>query len=222
MLKIHQLWYEWLKRTEVDDWTDRMKATLINCEEPFEMWWEDRRQYFEPGFEVEPLWVLKTDKDWHDHKDPDELIVHVNHYCTMQQITEALQELLRETLERKRGRPIHATEDQMFRLARRVDAPTIKSLEIMLLVYDMRRSTSLTWWQIGEAINLLPAKAGKALLKSRDISGMDSNITQPDDPHDTAVAKKASMTKIVHRYHDWAKLVIENVVKEVFPPAFPK
>lgn len=221
-MKIYRLWYEWLKRTDVGDWTDRMRAALISCEEPFEKWWAERRRYFEPGFDVEPLWVLTTDKDWHDHKDPDELIVHVNHYCSLQQITEALQELLRKKLERRPGRPKHTSNGDVFRLARRVDAPTVKMLEVMLLIYDMKRSTSLKWWQIGEAINLLPTKTGKALEEGQDVSDMESNITLPDDTHDTAVAKKASMTKFVHRYHDWAELVLENVVKEVFPPDFPK
>lgn len=111
----------------------------------------------------------------------------------------ACNKLLEENYEQNGGPPKYEDYVWEFPLDRRIDAPTLRTLEIMLKVWDERENGNLKLWQIGEKLKLNP-----------------SQITSDDDAPKIRSAKRAVMTATVSRYR-WAENVRKNVTQGIFP-----
>lgn len=193
---VYELWYEWLKTTDSKDWSQLMKDTLVNCDEDFPEWWEECKQFFLPALDLTPLWVIKDENDYqlhHEAGDPEgELIVALNVYAPKLQLIRAFQKLLIEKLPGKVGRPKHDdSAADVFELCRRPDAPTIRSLNIMLKVYKEWLVNPKPLWKIGEKLKLNPSSQSEA--------------------------PERAMTATVSRYLRWAKTLRKNIIKGQFP-----
>lgn len=203
---IYELWYLWLKETEPKDWTPWMQEALQNCEQEFEQWWEDRKQYFLPSLNSEPLWVIENEEDYkvyHEPGEPEgELIVAFNVYMPKQHLIKAFQKLLAERLPGERGRPAFNDSDaELFELYRRPDGPTIRALNMMLNVYKARKEDKeKPMWAIG-------LECGVNL----------SAIPTETDTKKTVSDKRKNLTAAVSRYLKWSETLRTNLVLGEFP-----
>lgn len=199
---IYELWYLWLKTTDPSTWTPLMRDTLVDCAEPFDVWWEERKQYFLPPFEMDALWVIDSEQEFAHHHDPSdpegELIIALNTGLPASTLLKAVKKLLDErNLTYPVGRP--AFDDTMadyFELYRRPDAPTTRALCNMLNVYlewskeqekKNRGERPDPMWKIGQRLGLLEGSESFELERT--------------------------MTATVSRYLKWAKVLRKNIIK---------
>jgi hypothetical protein len=199
---IYELWYLWLKTTNPKTWTPLMRETLIDCEEPFDQWWKECKDYFLPAMETTPLWVIRDEDDYEKHHDEsdleNELIIRLNVGLPASTLLKAVKKILDErNMTFPVGRPtFDDSAADIFELYRRPDAPTTRALCTMLSVYQAwtteqekkkRGEKPDPMWKIGLRLGLLEG-------------------SQSDEPERT-------MTATVSRYLKWAKTLRKNIVK---------
>lgn len=200
-MDIHRLLYEWLNRTDRDQWSEALWLTEPDM--PFEQWWKENEEGLTNLADDDWCFQQVTSVDdyernkWGD--DEPELCVFVNMYNTKEALIEGFKQLLKEKHAGKVGRPKPRIYSD-FEWCEVSGELTMRTLEIMLTVYDLRQKTSLKLWQIGEMLNMNP-----------------SQITLPDDPHKVLVAKKSVMNATVSRYLKWADTLKKNLCAGRFP-----
>ena len=211
---VYELWYEWLKTIHPSQWAESAKDTLVNCEMPFEQWWEAHKQFFLPVYDLTSLWVIEDEEDYkifHDSRDPEgELIVAFNTGMPTNTIVKAVRKLLNErNLTHRVGRPeFDDSGADLFSLDRRPDEPTIRTLNTMLRIYkawlsekEKPKSEQKPLWAIGiqEKVNL-------------------SQIPADGDTAKTISDKRKVLTATVSRYLRWAITLRENLMADnTFP-----
>ena len=211
---VYELWYEWLKTIDPSQWAESAKDTLVDCEMPFEQWWEECKQYFLPAFDLTPLWVINNEDDYrlfHDSSDPEgELIVAFNVYMPTSAIIKAVRKLLNERdLTHRVGRPTYDDSGaDLFSLDRRPDEPTIRTLNTMLRIYKAwiseqkkPKKEQQPLWAIGiqERVNF-------------------AQIPAADDSAKIISDKRKVLTATVSRYLKWAKTLRANLMaSNTFP-----
>jgi hypothetical protein len=211
---VYELWYEWLKTIDPSQWAESAKDTLVDCEMPFEQWWEECKHYFLPAFDLTSLWVIENEDDYklfHDSSDPEgELIVAFNVYMPTNAIVRAVRKLLNErSLTHRVGRPrFDDSGADVFSLDRRPDEPTIRTLNTMLRIYkawlserEKPKSEQQPLWAIG--------------IQERVIL---SQIPAAGDTAKTVSDKRKVLTASVSRYLRWAKTLQRHLMENnTFP-----
>jgi len=198
-MKIFELWYEFLRRTSYNKWSDRVKASFEKFDDPpipFNEWWELHKELFLPYMErfyLKEIDNVEEYQYWHE-RDALQLVVMVNLENPKSGIVKAFEELLSTKMSVKAGRPNPNDQQDRwceFPLNGKVDAPTIKVLETILKVYDLYKGEDLTLNEIGLKLKLNPS-------------------SQSEEP-------ARAMTATVARYLRWSEQLKENVANGVFP-----
>lgn len=215
-MNINRLLYEWLKRTDRNEWSSALRLT--DTDVPFEQWWEENEEDLTDHKKSQWCFEeIRSAKEYEQHTYPDderELCVFINMWNTKEALIEGFKQLLKERHPGTVGRPKFEAYSE-FEWCEVSGELTVRTLEIMLTVYDLRQrkvwidgseKTKGHWrytyklWQIGEILNMNP-----------------NQITLPDDPPKVLVSKKAVMNATVSRYVRWAETLKTNLCLGRFP-----
>lgn len=221
-IQAYQLWYEYLKETNPDTWSDEVRKDFGGVLEAssFEEWFsvETRMTLFpvyglkHENLPVRPLSGTKDETwicDWlhrMDHLDDEAddpsnftvLVINLD-YPRAFLMEKIERQLIRKQPKKITGRPEWKAPLSKYTFACR---PDISSLEIALAAYRLKKS-AIPNWQIGNELT----KAFPILQEQRIRGDKDPSIT----------AKKKVLESAVSRYLKAAERVLAGVVKGIFP-----
>lgn len=200
----HRLLYEWAKRTVKAVDSGDLSHLFTSTNAPFDQWLIENREFLDDlndqnlGF-----MVIENEKDFHRYYDPDDaernLCVSINMYTPKDQLIREFRQLLKEHHPGKAGRPkfVQMSEFEWCEIS---GEKTLKTLELMLKVYDLRETTSLRLWQIAEKLKMNAVTA-----------------TKKGDTPAILVEKKAILSSTVSRYLQWVDKLMRNLENGRFP-----
>ncbi len=201
--KAYVLWWQFLRRTNYDDWTPEIKKDFKEAlTMGFADWFNEHRwnlffgKTTDENFRVRGL---KPGDDWNpDHT----LALLLNLRRPKDQLLERIETFIDRHTDKKRGRPPMVKRHAEYDFAR---PPDSTALEITLHIHDLERDNpDLSRWQImSKAQEHYPLLPNQKLKKS-------------DSPKQAAEKKKV-LSAAAGRYLARAKRIKEGVCKGEFP-----
>lgn len=222
-LRIYKLWFEFLRRC--DQYRKQVETgrggrvyrdfgDIYSVD--FDEWWDGHRDLFSDKLAeafndlykrigIDPskssgIQLTQSVEDYEEDRKLGWVVVSVNLASTKNQLVHDFENFLKCYYTHRKGRP--KLKRELVSIAYPlIGRPNVPALEIMLDVYDLRKSDeSLKLYGIGEKLRLNP----KQMPKRGDTKKMTSD-------------KRRVMTATVSRYFRHAEKIIENVSKGVFP-----
>lgn len=217
----YKLWYEFLKLTNKNDWSDVVSELFVDTSLVFEDWWPDHNYlFYKPKYTIiDEVLTIEEFKSYEDARpsedDPGIVVLAVWMYKTKKEIREAFDEILARYHQGELGRPDFDQDGEYFSFANR---PNKDFLEKILLVYKLfnqnRRGANnkrMTFWEIEEEVSKtkpLILKEGKKAEYIWTTEDIDNTILE---------RRKRSQSKTVRKYLNYAKNILTHVVKGEFP-----
>jgi hypothetical protein len=205
--QVYEMWYEFLKRTDPNDWSVAVKRDFMGVmEQDFEEWFFDAYfKIFSPAaLGVAPVRQYSDPGDIRFNSKTDMIIV-VDLSRPKDRLMKSIDFLLdlKQPL-RKLGRAKFHQLPAKYMFAKR---PDIEALKIVLDVHDAKRDhPDWTLWEVGSYLQKLHPILLKQKLNKTDTVAVRT-------------AKQKVLTATFGRYLARAEKIKAGVVKGVFPAA---
>lgn len=214
-MEAFKLWYEFLKLSNKELWTEKVREYFGDVTIGFNEWWEDHSYLFD----LPTLPTIDEVQNTNEFEaflearpsegDPGIVVIALWLNKSKKELREAFEEILYKYHLGNRGRQEYETYGEFFQFAYRPDA---KMLEKILKVYRMyidnqthTEAKKLKLWEIEEKIGLIDKTSDKAEWIWRDKT-MGHLESQRRSQHTT-----------VRKYINYAEKILDNVVKGDFP-----
>lgn len=214
-MEAFKLWYEFLKLSNRELWTDKVSEYFGDLTTDFNEWWEDHSYLFDILYlptidEVQNTSEFETFLEARPSEgDTGIVVLAIWLNKSKKELREAFEEILNKYHPGNRGRQEYETYGEFFQFAYR---PDVKMLEKILKVYRMYldnlsqpKDKKLKLWEIEEKIKLIDKTSDKAEWIWKGNAA---------DHHES---RKRSQHTTVRKYINYAKRILENVVKGEFP-----
>lgn len=209
--KPYRLWYDYLKETNIDDWSAEVREDFAGVfSESFEQW------FLHAQFD---LWMPRKahTPPVREYKSGNDVVLKENELLLVLDLTKPKDALLR-SIEfllwlrqepRGAGRPEFRQNPIKYPFARR---PDISSLEIALTTWRLveKHKDDPDWpmWRIGQELSKTFGIMKNDRIKERE----DGSYDDLD-----IVSKQKELDKHTWRYIKMAKAVLDGVTKGIFP-----
>lgn len=217
----YRLWFEFLKLSDRQKWSDSVKEDFGDVSCRFEDWWPDHSHLFRQLKHFTINEVI-TDDDFQIYKDdgsdPDDLpvvILAVHLYESKAALRAAFEEILSKYHKGKAGRPDFDHWGDVYDLKSRPDTDMLKKILAVYQVYtadqEKPENKRMKLWEIEEEVSktiVLIDKTGKTA----------SFIWKTKDVHaDTIESRRRSQLTTVRKYLNYTEEILENIVVGDFP-----
>lgn len=220
-ISAYKLWFEFLKLSEQQTWSEDVAEYFGNLSGDFEAWWPEHKYLFEKP-KLPKIDEVLTEEQFNSYSDarpseddPGVLVLAVWMYPTKKDLRAAFEEILAKYHQGDAGRPEFDTYGECYSFASR---PDVQMMEKILAVYhvyleDQKKPEKdrMPLWQIEEEASKTKQLIDKTSESAEFIwkaQNVDSSILE---------SRRRSQHTTVRKYINYAEEILKNVVIGKFP-----
>lgn len=220
-LKAYKLWFEFLKLSDRQAWSEDIAESFGDLLGNFEVWWTEHNYLFQKPT-LPKIDEVLTDQQFQSYSDsrPSEgdsgiLVLAVWMFQTKKDLRAAFEEILAKYHQGDAGRPEFDTFGEYYSFEAR---PDVEMMEKILAVYKVYLADQqspekdrMTLWQIEEEASKTKQiidKTSKSAEYNWTVKDVDSFIIEK---------RRKSQHTTVRKYLNYAEEILENVVIGKFP-----
>ena len=220
-ISAYKLWFEFLKLTDQQTWSDEVVQYFGNLSGGFEAWWPEHKYLFQKPTlpKIDEVLTEEQFNSYSDSRpadyDPGIVVLAVWMHPTKKELRAAFEEVLAKYHQGDAGRPEFDTFGEYYSFEAR---PDVEMLEKILAVYhvyleDQKKPEKdrMPLWQIEEEASKIKPLIDKTSESAEFIwkaQNVDSSILE---------SRRRSQHTTVRKYINYAEDILKNVVSGNFP-----